>query len=69
LAIKYYNYNKFNYYIKYYLIRYNKETKIALFKIKPGLVPVFLEYLVLILVKYSENLGSNSNIKPENKYF
>jgi hypothetical protein len=36
---------------------------------KPELVSILLEYLVIILVKYLKNLNSNSSIKPENKYF
>jgi hypothetical protein len=68
LAIKYYNYNKFGYYIKYYPVRYSKEIKITFSRIKLGLIPVLLKYLVSILIKFSENLGSNSSIKPENKY-
>jgi hypothetical protein len=66
LTIKYYNYNKFGYYIKYYPVLYSKETKIALSRIKPGLVSILPEYI--ILVKYLENSSSNSSIKLENKY-
>ena len=67
MTIKYYNYNEFSYYIRYYPVLYNKETKVALSRIKPGLVPILLEYT--ILVKYLENLSSNSGIEPENEYF
>ena len=66
LTIKYFNYNKFSYYIRYYPVLYSKETKIALSRIKPGLVSILPEYT--ILVKYLENLSSNSSIKPGNKY-
>jgi hypothetical protein len=60
LTIKYFNYNKFGYYIRYYLYKYSKETKVALSRIEPGLVPIPLEELY----------GSVSNSKedPENEY-
>ena len=67
MTIKYYNYNKFGYYIKYYPVLYSKETKVALSRIKLGLVLISLEYT--ILVKYSEDSSSNSGIKPGNEYF
>ena len=67
MTIRYYNYNKFGYYIRYYLVLYNKEIKIALSRIKPDLVSILLEYIILI--KYLENSSSNSSIEPEKKYF
>jgi hypothetical protein len=67
LTIKYYNYNEFGYYIRYYPVLYSKEIKVAFSRIKLGLVSILLEYTILI--KYLENLSSNSSIKPENKYF
>ena len=66
MTIKYYNYNKFGYYIRYYPVLYSKETKITLSRIKPGLVSILLEYTILI--EYLENLSSNSGIEPENEY-
>ena len=66
MTIKYYNYNKFGHYIRYYPVLYSKETKVALSRIKPGLVPILPEYT--ILVKYLEDLSSNSGIEPGNKY-
>jgi hypothetical protein len=66
LTIKYYNYNKFGYYTRYYPVLYSKETKIALSRIKPDLVSILLEYI--ILVKYLKNSNYNSGMEPGNKY-
>ena len=60
LTIKCFNYNKFGYYIRYCLYPYSKKTKIALSRIKPGLVSISLEKL------YSSVSESKEN--PENKY-
>ena len=67
MTIKYYNYNKFSYYIRYYPVLYSKEIKVALSRIEPGLVLISLEYT--ILAEYLKDSSSNSNIEPENEYF
>jgi hypothetical protein len=66
LTIKYYNCNKFGYYTRYCPVLYSKETKVAFSRIKPGLVSILLEYI--ILVEYLENSSSDSSIEPGNKY-
>jgi hypothetical protein len=60
LTVKYYNCNEFGYYTRYYPYPYSKETKVALSRIEPGLVPIPVEELY--------GSGSESGEDPENEY-
>jgi hypothetical protein len=59
-TIKYYNYNEFGYYARYCPYPHSKDTKVALSRIEPGLVPILAEELY--------GSGSESREDPENEY-
>jgi hypothetical protein len=65
-TVKYYNCNEFGYYIRYCPVLHSKETKVALSRIEPGLVPIPLEYTVL--AEHLEDSSSDSGMEPENEY-
>jgi hypothetical protein len=65
-TVKCYNCNEFGYYVRYCPVLCSKETKVALSRIEPGLVPIPLEYTVL--AEYLEDSSSDSGIEPENEY-
>jgi hypothetical protein len=59
-AVKCFNCNEFGHYVKYCPLRRSEETKVALSRIEPGLVPIPAED--------SEDSGSNSGAESGNEY-